>query len=179
MSISGLTYVPDYLDRPTHDDLLVAVDRHPWQTTIDHGVQVYGYGYDNRAKAARPAAPLPVWAVSLAQRLSRDGYAARVPNQLVANAYEPGAGFFDHVDQSVFGNVVLSVTLASSCTMRFTRENRGEAVFLEPRSLLVLTGEARWDWKHGIPAAAGDVWDGVERPRSRRVSLTFRVVPDA
>ena len=65
--------------------------------------------------------------------------------------------------------------------MDFVRGPAGpsEAVFLEPGSALVLSGEARQTWMHAIPARATDVWQGLERPRGRRVSLTFRtMLPD-
>jgi alkylated DNA repair dioxygenase AlkB len=52
-----------------------------------------------------------------------------------------------------------------------------EYLFLEPRSVLIISGEARWAWKHEIPARVVDTWRNQERPRSRRVSLTFRIVP--
>jgi alkylated DNA repair dioxygenase AlkB len=45
---------------------------------------------------------------------------------------------------------------------------------LEPRSALVLSGEARSHWKHAIPARLSDVWMNHESARTRRVSLTFR-----
>jgi alkylated DNA repair dioxygenase AlkB len=51
-----------------------------------------------------------------------------------------------------------------------------ETIELKPRSLLVLAGDARYRWKHGIPAREADVIDGQEVARSRRVSLTFRTV---
>jgi alkylated DNA repair dioxygenase AlkB len=47
---------------------------------------------------------------------------------------------------------------------------------LEPGSLLVLSGEARFAWTHGIAARRFDVIDGVRTARARRVSLTFRTV---
>lgn len=47
---------------------------------------------------------------------------------------------------------------------------------LAPRSLLVLSGEARFNWTHGIPARKSDVIDGKKIARGRRVSLTFRTV---
>jgi hypothetical protein len=56
-------------------------------------------------------------------------------------------------------------------------DERLEELFLEPRSALILSGEARWAWKHGIPARTVDVWQQQERVRARRVSLTFRVIP--
>jgi alkylated DNA repair dioxygenase AlkB len=43
---------------------------------------------------------------------------------------------------------------------------------LESRSLLILTCDARYKWKHGIALRKSD--NGVKR--QRRISLTFRKV---
>lgn len=51
-------------------------------------------------------------------------------------------------------------------------EKEKVSIMLEPRSLLMMFGEARYDWKHGIPARKKD--DG--RLRGRRMSVTFRKV---
>jgi alkylated DNA repair dioxygenase AlkB len=179
--IAGIQYVPDYLDQDTHDRLLAAVDERPWQTSVDHGVQVYGYSYNHKQRVAFRIGELPVWAMELAERLHDDGYAGSVPNQLVANAYAPGTGIFDHTDQAVFGDVVIAVSLGSTCVMRFTRLDADAApeLLLEPRSLLVLSGEARWNWRHGIPGRLVDPWNGRNLVRGRRVSLTVRTVPAA
>lgn len=178
--IAGIKYVPGYLDQETHDQLFSAVDQQRWQMSVDHGVQVYGYHYDHKRRVAYRIGDLPIWATALARRLYQDGHLESTPNQLVANEYQPGTGIFDHLDQSVFGEVVISISLGSTCTMRFTRSDPEASyeLFLEPRSLLVLSGEARWRWKHGIPSRTSDMWNGREYVRSRRVSLTFRAVPD-
>lgn len=42
--------------------------------------------------------------------------------------------------------------------------------------LLILSGPARYDWTHEIPARKSDVINGARQPRRRRVSLTFRAV---
>lgn len=52
-------------------------------------------------------------------------------------------------------------------------------ILLEPGSLLALSAESRWAWTHGIPARHADVWQDRELVRSRRVSLTLRVVGDS
>jgi alkylated DNA repair dioxygenase AlkB len=178
-SITGLQYFPDYLDEQTHDSLLTAVDGHRWQASVDHGVQVYGHHYDHSRREAYRIGDLPPWVHDLARRLHRDGLMPGVPDQMVANDYPPGAGIFAHVDQEVFGGTVASVSLGSTCVMQFsqTDSDRTEELLLEPRSVLVLSGDARWAWKHGIPARSVDIWDNRERHRSRRVSLTFRVMP--
>jgi alkylated DNA repair dioxygenase AlkB len=178
-TIIGLQYLPDYLDPETHDRLLKAVDLQPWQTSNRHGVQVYGYHYNHERRAAYRIGELPAWARDLAVRLWRDGLLPSVPDQLVANGYRPGEGIFAHVDQAVFGDTIASVSLGSTCVMRFSKSEaeRTEELLLEPQSALILSGEARWAWKHEIPARTVDRWQNRDRPRSRRVSLTFRVIP--
>lgn len=57
--------------------------------------------------------------------------------------------------------------------MAFTQEGKEQVeVLLEPRSLVMLYGEARYNWKHAIPARTRD----GEVERGRRVSLTLRKV---
>jgi len=178
-AIEGLRYLPDYLDQATHDSLLSLVDLHPWLWTVDHRCQVYGYRYHHPTRSVLPVGELPGWASQMLIRLRRDGLVPAVPNQMVVNDYEPGSGFFAHVDQPAFGDSVASVSLGSSCVIEFSKldEGRSEDILLEPRSVLVLSGEARWNWRHGIPARAADIWQQGEQPRTRRVSLTFRIVP--
>jgi alkylated DNA repair dioxygenase AlkB len=177
--IPGIQYVPHYIDERTQDQLVTVVDQSPWQLSARHRVQVYGYHYNHRQRAAYRIGELPLWSVAIAERLQRDGFVPTTPNQLVANDYDPGVGIFDHVDQAVFGDVVVSVSLGSTCVMRFTQAEpeASRELLLEPGSVLVLSGEARWDWKHGIPDRLSDRWHDREYVRSRRVSLTFRAVP--
>ena len=47
---------------------------------------------------------------------------------------------------------------------------------LPPRSLLILAGEARYQWSHGINPRKFDKINGELVPRGRRVSFTFRHV---
>jgi len=177
--IRGLQYLPEYLDVAAHDRLLTDVDSQPWLMSVDHRVQIYGYNYSHPTRSVFRTGDLPKWVTDLAVRLCDDGLLPKVPNQMVANDYPPGAGIFAHTDQAVFGDVVASVSLGSTCVMRFSHDASGrtEEVLLEPRSVVVLSDDARWAWRHEIPARTVDTWLDVERPRSRRVSLTFRVVP--
>lgn len=178
--IAGLCYLPEYLDQRIHDDLIVAADRERWLMWDDHRVQAYGYGYDRAKAVAFHLGELPPWATDLAQRLWHDGLLPDVPDQLVVNDYSPGTGIFPHIDQAVFGNAIASVSLGSSCVMAFSKEDSAtEELFLEPRSVVVLSGEVRWNWKHSIPARIFDTVEGRERRRERRLSLTFRVMPDS
>jgi alkylated DNA repair dioxygenase AlkB len=127
------------------------------------------------ASAARGHAVPAGQAAPLAARLAAEGVFARPPDQVIVNEYQPGQGIAPHLDSLAFGPVVASLSLGSACSMGFEGPG-GEALslWLEPGSLLVLGGEARSSWKHGIAKRRSDVVDGVRHPRGRRVSLTFR-----
>lgn len=58
------------------------------------------------------------------------------------------------------------------CDGDLTNGDIKQSIPLEPNSLLVLQGEARYKWKHGIAPRKSD--NGVRR--GRLISLTFRKV---
>ena len=178
MAISGLRYVADYLAPDAHDALLATVEEQPWQPFIGRRVQVYGYTYHHTSGGIYRIGDLPAWAGELTAALVRDGLMPSVPDQLIVNEYPPGTGIPAHVDHIAFEDTIVSITLGCGCVMDLARPVSGESesVFLEPRSALVLSGEARQRWTHAIPAREADIWQGVERPRGRRVSLTFRTM---
>jgi alkylated DNA repair dioxygenase AlkB len=72
--------------------------------------------------------------------------------------------------------VVVSISLLSPCVMglRRVRDRHRESLLLEPRSLLVLGDEARYEWEHGIARRKTDIWQGKRISRRRRLSITFR-----
>lgn len=55
-------------------------------------------------------------------------------------------------------------------------KNEEAHLYLAPRSLLVLSGEARYAWYHGISTRKIDKVQGDFNFRRRRVSLTFRTI---
>jgi alkylated DNA repair dioxygenase AlkB len=134
-SIRGLQYVPEYLNARAHGRLLAEVDSQPWLTSVGHRVQIYGYNYSHAKSSVFRIGDLPQWVTDLAARLCDDGLLPKVPNQMVANDYPPGSGIFAHTDQAVFGDVVASVSLGSTCVMRFSHDGSGRTkeVLLEPR----------------------------------------------
>jgi alkylated DNA repair dioxygenase AlkB len=60
--------------------------------------------------------------------------------------------------------------------MQFVNGQEKHDLYLEPRSLITLSGLARYQWTHAIPARKSDVVDGFKIERGRRISLTFRTV---
>jgi alkylated DNA repair dioxygenase AlkB len=180
--LAGLRYIPNYLDVERHRRLLRILDGLAWvfPTGFKRRVQQYGYTYGYDDGIVEFLGPLPDWAESLARRLNEEQITPWVADALLVNEYEPGQGITRHVDLPRFSGTVVSVSLGSTCIMEFT--HRGSTakhlLLLEPRSALALSGAARTDWEHAIPRRKNDLWNGVKRPRSRRVSLTFRKVED-
>lgn len=90
-------------------------------------------------------------------------------------------GIPPHVDtHSPFEDTILSLSLGSSCVMNFKKGDAKVDVVLPRRSLLVMTGEARYAWTHGISSKRSDsieTTDGViKQTRGVRTSFTFRKV---
>jgi alkylated DNA repair dioxygenase AlkB len=179
-SIEGLRYVPGYVRPRDAEILLAAVDAAPWMTDMRRRVQHYGWRYDYTRRTIDPSmylGPLPPWAADLAEWLHINDYVEAVPDQVIVNEYEPGQGISAHVDcVPCFGPTILSISLHSGCTMEFRHLQSGAqaSLYLEPGALLVLQRESRYGWQHAIPARKVDVVNGEQRPRGRRVSITFR-----
>jgi alkylated DNA repair dioxygenase AlkB len=180
--IQGLRYVPAFVTVGLHDELLRQIDAQPWMTVLRRRVQHYGYRYDYKARKVDQSmylGPLPEWSMPVADCLVREGYMPVIPDQLIVNEYERGQGISPHIDCiSCFGPVIASLSLGSSCVMELSPVTGGrkEELFLEPCSLVVLAGEARYNWRHAIPARKSDKVGDRVLPRDRRVSLTFRSV---
>jgi alkylated DNA repair dioxygenase AlkB len=49
-------------------------------------------------------------------------------------------------------------------------------VMLESGSIVVLSGEARHNWTHGIAQRKSDNFKGIKSDRQLRISMTFRKV---
>lgn len=182
MLISGLIYLNNFVSPLDEAALLSAVDAQPWQGDLKRRVQQYGFHFDYTTRAVDASdylGRLPNWAKSLTVRLVAEGHMTTIPNQMIVNEYLPGQGINPHIDSiSSFGPIVCSVTLGSHCVMDLSHATSGEAksLVLERGSLLVLSGDARYKWRHGIPGRMVDQIAGLPTARARRVSLTFRTV---
>jgi alkylated DNA repair dioxygenase AlkB len=182
VDVPGLSLLPDFITEDEAMELLSVIDQQPWLADLQRRVQHYGYRYDYTARQVTAnlyLGALPEWLQSLAMRLHREGVFATPPDQVIVNEYQPGQGIAPHVDCiTCFGDTIASLSLGSGCLMDFTHSNTAQktSLFLPSRSLLMLQGDARYHWQHGIAKRKSDVVDGVKVQRRRRISLTFRSV---
>ncbi|MEM6649867.1 MAG: alpha-ketoglutarate-dependent dioxygenase AlkB [Pseudomonadota bacterium] len=178
--IPGLNYIPDFISDIQSENLLKIIDEHKWRTDLKRCVQHYGYRYDYRARLVSPQmnlGSLPGWLQKIGAQLVEQNLFTKMPDQVIVNEYEAGQGISAHIDcVPCFGNSIASLSLGSATEMRFQRADEKHDLRLLPKSLMVLNGEARSEWRHGIAARKNDWVDGKKVARSRRVSLTFRTV---
>jgi alkylated DNA repair dioxygenase AlkB len=172
--IPGLHYALEVLTETEETALVATVNAHPWSTAMSRRVQQYGHAYVYRAgtESDSVVAPVPAWALDLLERCRTVLPVPAVDRQqlqVIVNEYTPGQGIAPHIDSPrQFGDWVLSVSVGSPATMVFSKGAEKVPVVLDRRSAYLMTGEARWCWKHGIPGRKGD-------RTGTRISVTFRV----
>ncbi|KAI8037588.1 alkylated DNA repair protein alkB homolog 8 [Drosophila gunungcola] len=188
---SGLVVIPDFVSEEEESTLLEAIaadgKTSEGSGTLKHRiVKHFGYEFLYGSNNVDPSKPLdqsiPTACDVLWPRLenSSSTWDWSTPDQLTVNEYEPGHGIPPHVDtHSAFLDPILSLSLQSDVVMDFRRGEEQVQVRLPRRSLLIMSGEARYDWTHGIrpkhidvvPSASGGL---TTQARGKRTSLTFR-----
>jgi hypothetical protein len=132
----------------------------------------------------KPYIPSNVWSL-----LFPDASSILGSRQVILNRYEPGQGISPHVDLlQRYGDGIIGVSLGSGCAMDFryvgspsldTKEKE-VALWLPENSIIVLEGDARYKWSHGIRPLHGDVVKNFDTnhsqwvPRTVRTSITIR-----
>ncbi|KAG2224584.1 hypothetical protein INT45_003724 [Circinella minor] len=119
---------------------------------------------------------LETWAKTKGSELFPSVITSRRPlfDQAFINLYPKGKGIKSHVDLLRFDDGILSISLLSSCVMMMKKDNQKIPVVLRPGDVLALSGEARYQWEHGIEEKTSDQVDGEWIERGTRVSITLR-----
>ena len=188
----GLEYHSDFLAASDENSLLTRIDSPVWLTDLSRRVMHFGFKYDYTSRSLDETAyigPLPEWLAQLSHMVreaaSEEAKRLLDPHQpfeqAIINEYEPKQGIAPHIDRDCFGPVVATVSLGSAVDMDFCCEFTGDEYTqrLEPRSLVLLYGDARYKWQHGIVKRKFDTWNGRRIERKRRVSITFRTIAEA
>ena len=168
----GFLYHQNFLTEQDHADLLRVFESLPFEPFDFHGyiarrrIVEYGWEYDFSTRHASATKPLPDFLLPLRERAA--AFAGIPPQELVASViteYTLGAPIGWHRDVPQF-EIVIGISLGGAARMRF-KPYKGEgkiiSVTLEPRSIYVISGAARWNFQHSIPAVA-----------ELRYSITFR-----
>ena len=177
----GAVIVPDFVTPAEEERLLLRIGAAPWLTELQPPRPALRLPLRlPRRQPPGPGRAVPALGRGhMADRL-RDRFGGALPVQCIVNEYRPGQGIGMHADHRDFGDVVASLSLAADWPMRFRPRSvrpyardglpGDEVAVLPRRSVLVLAGEARRDWMHGIDRA------DTAREAATRVSATFRTL---
>lgn len=129
----------------------------------------YSYSYKKSGGALEKIEDIPDLLQELRQGIPLEN--RNDLNQCIINMYEPGQGIAPHIDDIyLFGDTIVSFTLFSSREISFTREKERIDILTNPNSVYILTGDARYSYKHEMRKRKKD----KNIPRGRVVSITFR-----
>ena len=155
------------------------------QAAIEHWIQS-NFAWDTRRQGMLPPSeqyphdgPIPPWAEVLSERMVALGIFRSRPDHVLLRRYERGAGVEPHIDREMYGPVIAGLTLGSSRMFHLTRPHRRSRLeaFLLPGDLYVMTGAARYRWRHSIPARVEDEFGGATFPRTAGFSVSWRYLP--
>ncbi|GFS55196.1 alkylated DNA repair protein alkB homolog 8 [Trichonephila clavipes] len=190
----GLVLIDDFINEEEEKELLKSItfeDVCDEKAVLKHRkVKHYGYefiyGSNNVDKNKSLDEKIPDVCIPHLQRLVALGYLSKIPDQLTVNHYLPGQGIPPHIDtHSPFEDGIVSISLESQVVMDFYGpEKECIPVLLPRRSALIMLGESRYLWKHGITPRKTDIimcHDGDKSKltlsqRSARISFTFRII---
>jgi alkylated DNA repair dioxygenase AlkB len=169
----GFKYESDVVPSDHEASLLEHVRALPFRDFEFHGytgkrrVVSFGWHYDFSARALLKADDMPPFLVALRETAAHfAGMEAQHLQHVLVTEYGAGAGIGWHRDKAVFGEVI-GISLLAPCVFRLRRKS-GErweraSVIAEPRSAYLLSGPARTEWEHSIPAVD-----------ATRYSITYR-----
>ena len=178
-SPKGLKYYPNVLTEESEKILVEWIDHQKWNESLSRRTQHYGYEYNYRSRtAAKPTRAIEGPLYDLATSLQESEI--MTPTQCIINEYTQNQNISAHIDALIFGPVVVSVSLLAPTLMLFTNGTEKFEIVLEPRSMVILTEDARYKWKHEIVKRQNfKLPDGTiyTKPSNyRRISLTYRTL---
>lgn len=164
-NIQGLYYVDNYIPDPDvllEQLLAIAVFEPITSSSNSRRVSHYGYRYKYDRSGVTVTAPIPELLMDLTE-----GIENAVFNQVIVNEYKKSQMISPHIDHTtLFGPVIAGISLGTTCDMVFTRNSQKVTIPLKVGSLYVLTGDARYKWKHSLRNTSPVT----------RYSITFRQV---
>ena len=180
-AIPGLRYQAAFLSPGEEADLLGVIQALPLHAArykeylARRQVVSFGGSYDYDTNTLLPGKPLDERLVPLRDRVAEwlDVRPEALQQVLVAE-YSPGTPLGWHRDVPEF-ETIAGVSLGNDAVLRFrpyppdvTAKRHVVQLEVAPRSVYVMSGEARWGWQHCVPPVKAPRWSITFR--TRRVS---------
>lgn len=170
--IPGLIYINNFiLDHNALLDIIKSYNLYPISgSNNSRCVSHFGYTYAYDGSGVSKTTTIPT---ELEQLLTPDillsitGKTYTPFDQVIINQYKKSQCISPHIDHvKYFGDIIGSISLGTTCDMIFTQQAKTISVSLEPGSLVLLTEQARYNWKHSLTNKSNKI----------RYSITFRHV---
>ena len=184
-NIQGLYLYENLINSTEESNLLKTINHNVWSTELSRRVQHYGYKYDYKKRKVNIddyLGELPEEFDYLGQKIVKSindsniyetSLNVKYFDQLIINEYKKNQGISPHIDcVPCFDDCICSVTLGNEADMTFAKDDVSYDVKLKRKSLVVLTGDARHNWTHGIYSNKNKNFSEMQP----RVSLTYRHV---
>lgn len=186
--VPGLAVNTSFMSLAETEALLAELTVLPIYPCIYGGKSVQEYGMPFRLytdKNIPPVVAMPPLLRRAADRLFESGMLPTRPNYVLVHSYAPGQGIWPHTDDAYYRDGIASLTLSGPAPLEFspnaksTEERAAKCVgaWLPVGSVFAMTGDARYEWNHQMPARLADLADGpgaVAVPRQTRWAATFR-----
>ena len=185
---AGLYYIPNYLTKAeltkikkelTNSEKWYGISGNPKSRKVIQYGYSYSYAYDRTGVEKIDDMP-----EIFSKLITKDKVNKAVKNevmtdemeQLIINEYLPGQGIAFHTDhEKYFGPVIVCITVGSGISIDFVHrydDTKKYTQYVEEGSLYIMSGDARYKWKHGIAQRISD----NDKERGIRWSLTYRTV---
>lgn len=121
------------------------------------------YGSNIPYKNQMESEIIPDYLDKLSDKIVDQSLLDNKPNSISINEYLAGNAIAPHIDSMESGSIVTIISLLSEAIMSFSANDQEFLVTIPSRSLIQLTNEIRYKWKHGILPV-----------KSKRYSIVFR-----
>jgi alkylated DNA repair dioxygenase AlkB len=164
--MKGLQLIPDFETEANTNELLENIKKCEWSKELSRETLHFGKKYNYYTKTLVDANPIPEWFNDILTKV--EVIFKERPTQIIINKYEKGQSIAPHIDHpKLFGAVVASFSIGAEVPMIMTKLGEEmEAIQMPHRSLLVLSHDARYLWKHSLK----------NNINQTRISITFRTL---
>lgn len=181
--ISGLRYIDDWINKEEANELYNILSTLNWisvgNSKNSRVAAHYGYYYNYDRSGLTKAPPIPERLLEILIPQSKFDFnnihidRSRF-NQLIINQYLPGQKIAPHIDHTkYFDDIIVCITLMNDDAVipiifqkYFNNTTEQRLVNAKNRSMYLMSGDARWNWKHSL----------INKSNTVRWSFTFREV---
>lgn len=183
----GLYYIDNVIKED--NNIIKILDKYKWtplsNSPNSRKVQHYGYKYNYKTyDIYEKCDDFPEIIKKLSNRLKKICLQLKIIdddyefNQCIINNYNDNQGISPHIDLKKYGNVIGCYTINSGTTINFSNDDELFDLYVKSNSLYIMSDDSRYKWKHGINVKKNDYIDNIPISRDRRISITFRNVPN-